>query len=80
MANLRMAEKLTAGEAIDVSRHRQEDGTYLLPDFVEDTDYCDAATERWIWSIGREAATGAIRASTSTQYYQNPAYECLFLR
>lgn len=82
LRNLRMAEKLTAGEARDVSPFDQGDETYLLPDgwFEEDTDYCDAAREAWIWSIGRSLKSGKVLATTSGFLYQNPDYECLFLR
>ncbi len=84
MNNLRMEEKLKAHEAIDVS----EVGTpmanwpehWALPKFIEGVDYCDSKTESWIWSIGKNRLTGAIVASTSTDLYQNPAFESLFLR
>lgn len=81
MHNRRMAEKLAAGEAIDVSDcPRTPDGDYILAEFVEDVDYCNARTEQWIWSIGRELATGEIHAAHSAKLYQNPAYLCLWLR
>ena len=81
MKNLRMQEKLRAGEAIDVSRcDRTPEGDYVLTAFEDDVDYCNAKTEEWIWSIGRELATGRIIASHSNTLYQNPAFECLWLR
>ena len=86
MSNLRMQEKLLAGEALDVSsRPVTADGDYLLDDFVEDVDYCDSKKESWIWSIGRamgDAAVkmpdgttqilrkGSVMASTSGKFYQ----------
>lgn len=81
MHNRRMADKLERGDAIDVSGcPRTEAGDYILPEFVEDVDYCNARTEQWIWSIGRELATGEIHAAHSAKFYQNPAYLCLWLR
>lgn len=81
MQNRRMEEKLKAGKAIDVSGcRRTNDGDYLLTAFDEDADYCDSQTEAWIWSIGKHRETGQIVASTSTRFYENPAYHCLFLR
>lgn len=81
MTNLRMQSKLRSGDAIDVSGcERTPEGDYVLKEFVEDKDYCNAKTEQWMWSIGRELATGRIIASESNKLYQNPAYECLWLR
>lgn len=81
MRNLRMAEKIAKGEAIDISScERNKDGDYILKRFVGNVDYCDGSTEEWIWSIGRDRQTGEILASTTTKFYQNPSFECLFLR
>lgn len=88
MRNLSMKRKLESGEALSV----REEGAlletcppkspchYELRRFVTGKDYCDPVTETWIWSIGREHGTGVIIASTSPDMYQNPDYECLFLR
>lgn len=80
MHNLRMEEKLKSGECIDVSGFPKEGHLYVLPRFVEGVDYCNAESEGWIWSIGRHRMDGTIYASHSTELYQNPDYECLFLR
>jgi len=83
LLNRRMAEKLTSGEALSVLDEGVDMGAggfYKLRRFVEDVDYCDPATESWIWSIGRSRATGEIVASIGTGFYQNEAWECLFLR
>lgn len=82
LRNKRMAEKLTAGEALSVLDEgvALDDGFYKLRRFVGDVDYCDPHEEAWIWSIGRSYATGEIRASTSSEFYQNEEFECLFLR
>ena len=81
MMNLSMERKLRAGEAIDVSKcKRNTDGDYILTEFNDNTDYCDAKTETWIWSIGKSRETGIILASSSTKFYNNPKFECLFLR
>jgi len=80
MRNRRMAEKLRAGEAVDVSPFPREGSYYVLDAFAEDIDYCDAALEIWIWSIGRRRADGVILASRSAYLYQNANFECLWLR
>jgi hypothetical protein len=81
MLNLRMREKLNDGRVIDISVcKRTPEGYYILTEFVEDVDYCDAKNEYWIWSIGKNYATGEILASTNNNFYQNNEYKCLFLR
>lgn len=90
MKNRRMAEKLLSGKAIDLSgAPRDADGDYILrdehgngPGFIEDKDYCDARTERWVWSIGQHWITDEIRASTDPAgvYYGNRDWKCLWLR
>jgi hypothetical protein len=78
MWNKRMQEKLNDGSAMDVSGcELTDEGDYILTDFEEGVDYCDAKTEKWIWSIGKDRTTGVILASTSDKYYQNPDFECL---
>jgi len=81
LKNRRMAQKLRTGEAIDLSgRPLTPEGFYKLDDFIEGVDYCDAGTEAWIWSIGISYATGELLASTSSVFYQNPLFECLWVR
>ena len=81
MQNKRMEEKLNRREAIDLSHcGRTEDGYYILDDFIEGKDYCDQKKEYWIWSIGIHYKSGRIHASTTSVFYQNPEYKCLFLR
>jgi hypothetical protein len=83
MTNAQMEEMLRAGEALDVSGcPRDEHGDYLLPPgfFRESVDYCDAVQELWVHSIGRHIQTGEVLASTSGRFYQNPLFECLWLR
>ena len=81
MVNKRMEEKLARAEAIDISNcPRTPEGYYILKEFVEDVDYCDAKAEHWIWSIGKHYGTGEILASTGNNFYQNTEYKCLFLR
>jgi hypothetical protein len=79
--NQAMRRKLANGEAVDISaRPKTPEGHYMLEEFVEDVDYCDAKTEEWIWSIGKHIETGKIFASTTTFFYQNVAFTCLWLR
>jgi len=81
MQNKAMERKIASGEAIDIGKnYRTGQGDYILGSFVEEKDYCDSLLEQWIWSIGRHNETGLILASTSTKFYQNDQYECLFLR
>ena len=82
MTNLRMQEKLDANECIDVRTigREIEPGLFLLHEFIEGVDYADTQTERWIWSIGQHKKSREIVASTDTCFYQNPEYECLWLR
>lgn len=82
MSNKRMAEKLTAREALDVrSLGREiEPGVFALGDFVDEVDYCDALKEEWIGSIGRERATNELFAAVDARFCQDPLYECLWLR
>lgn len=82
MTNQAMQRKLDRDECLDVLEEGEEisPGVYLLRGFTEGVDYCDAEKEAWIWSIGRNLKTGEIHASTSAQFYQNPEYECLWLR
>ncbi len=76
-----MEEKLQKGEAIDLARNpKLANGDYVLKSFVPDKDYCDSKEEAWIWSIGRNIYTKEIIASTSGKFYENPEYDCLFVR
>ena len=91
MGNEAMRRKFEAGEVLDVEVLTIPKGepdtddpelmnTYRLREFVDDIDYCVRSRERWIWSIGRRKADGAIFAALDTRFYQNPAFECLWLR
>lgn len=82
MKNLRMREKLDLGECIDVNKigHSIVVGLFVLDGYVDGKDYCDAANEAWIWSIGKNIVTGQIMAATDSRFYQNPHYTALWLR
>lgn len=82
MKNLRMREKLDLGECIDVNKigHSIGDGLFVLNSYQDGVDYCDAANEAWIWCIGKNIITGEILAAIDTRFYQNPHYNCLWLR
>ena len=77
-----MKEKLEAKKAIDVRAVGVAiaPGRFEIIEFEDDMDYFDGVNEEWIWSIGKELATGKIIASTASDLYLNPKYECLFLR
>ena len=83
--NQAMARKLASGEAVDVEKvgevaRTEGPGVWHLRDFHADVDYCVGSSEAWIWSIGRRRSDGAIFAATDNRFYQNPAFECLWLR
>jgi len=81
MINRAMAEKLQRRLAIDVSKCEREGPYYVLKEDAElELDYCDAEKELWIWSIGRRLSDGKILASPGSDLYQNPAFECVWLR
>lgn len=79
--NLAMVRSIAVQEAIDLSSCKvNEHGDRLMSFFVDGKDYCILETEQWIWSIGRHIVSGQIVASTSTKFYDNPNYDCLWLR
>lgn len=80
MLNKAMQRKLDSGEAIDVSDCPREGPYYVLASCQEGKDYCDAVREVWIWSIGRRHSDGVVLASTRADLYQNPEFDCLWLR
>lgn len=80
MLNLAMQRKLENERCIDVKDCEREGDYYVLEEFVDDVDYCDSTTETWIWSIGKRHSDGKILASTQGDLYQNPDFECLWLR
>lgn len=80
VANRAMARKLETRRALDLSMHPRVGNYYILDKVVDGMDYCDAVREVWIWSIGRRKSDGVILASDEANLYQNPDYECLWLR
>lgn len=84
LANRAMARALTSGEAIDLAKYRQEDGTYLLPGDldIEAKDLCDATPgiENWVWSVGKNHANGERRAALDDRFYGRPDWTCEWLR
>jgi hypothetical protein len=75
-----MQEMIEKGEAIDLSNNKREGRYYVLEEVIDGMDYCDAVRECWIWSIGRRVSDGTILADTTNVFYQNPDYQCLWLR
>jgi hypothetical protein len=80
--NPQMEQMVQDGDALDVMQmgRELEPGLYELDCFLEDVDYCDLDKAVWIWSIGKEVATGRIFASSNVRFYKAPDYECLYLR
>lgn len=80
MNNKAMERKIQNGECIDLSVYPNDGKHYIITRFIEDVDYCDAKNETWMWSVGRRISDNVLIASTTTDLYQNPEYECLWLR
>jgi hypothetical protein len=85
VTNLTMEQKWLSGDTIDICSIGKEvsDGLYELNGDIDanaDYDYCDIKKERWIWSFGRRLSDGKIFASISHIFYQNPEFECIWLR
>ena len=80
MRNKRMEEKLAMKRAVDVSGCKRVDDDYVITNYIDGVDYCDAETEEWIWSIGRRRSDGLVIASLTTKFYQHPDFECIWLR
>lgn len=82
MANKAMQRKIEDGDAIDISGfERTANGEYKIPEdiFDQELDYCNAATEEWVWSIGKNK-DGVILAAMDARFYQSDDHECLWLR
>jgi hypothetical protein len=80
MTTSRMTEKIRALECVDLSAAPREGKHYVVTAFIDDMDYCVLDKQQWIWSIGRRRSDGVILASTAGDLYQNPEFECLWLR
>ena len=84
MHNKSMERALEDGTCIDVNvigvPYTQFPGVWVLDNFLEGMDYCDADGEDWIRSIGKDIQTGKIYASSDNRFYQNPKFVCLWLR
>ena len=84
MKNKEMERQLEQNEVIDVNtigdRWPGFEGVWELYDFMDEVSYCDAEGERWIISIGRRKLDGKIFAATDNRFYENPAFECLWMR
>jgi hypothetical protein len=73
MRNLSMRNKLERGECVDLSTcGRTDAGDYIIPPSVwqDDVDFCDAETEEWIWSIGRQYSRCALKQAHAGPCYQ----------
>lgn len=80
LRNRRMAEKLAAGVAVDISAFPRDGAYYVLDAFRDGANYCDAKTESWVWSVGKRVRDGVVLASLEPDLYLNPEFECLWLR
>lgn len=82
MQNIEMQKQLAEGKALDVRKIgvQVSEGVFRLKSYDQNKDYCDAAKERWIWSIGKNVFDGRIEASNDARFYQDPNWSCLFLR
>lgn len=90
MQNQAMKRKLKAREAIDLNAvgslaecpitGKRDVFELKAGAFEEDVDYCDASTEAWVWSIGKEEGSGKVFAAFDGRYYQAQGFTCLWLR
>ena len=82
MQNLAMLDRLNKGIALSVlvEGRKIDDSMYELKRFIENKDYCDPKSERWVWSVGQRFSDNKIFAATDARFYENPNYSCLFLR
>lgn len=85
LGNLSMAEMLRRGQAIDISTigepvHGFRGSVWVMRDFIDGKDYCDAEQELWIFSIGRHKTSGLYYAAIDNRFYNNPMFECVWLR
>lgn len=82
-----MKESLQKCQAIAVDQcgKEVEPGVFLLDErmrlhTIDGLDMCVKEREEWIWSVGVSQKDGRLYASTDSRFYQNPDYECVFLR
>ena len=85
MNNERMMEKLKTGEAIDVGAIGEKvpshtGHVWMIHNYMEGVDYCDAESEIWIWSIGKNKQDGKYYAASDARFYGNPLFDCVWLR
>ena len=82
MQNLAMKELLAKADCIDLAQLGQEqsDGTFLLEQSFPNFEYIHSTSERWVISIGRRLSDGKILAAFDSRFYQDPNYECVWLR
>lgn len=74
-----MAFKFPKVKTIDLIHAPQNSrGEYIITTFIEGMDYI--VGDRAIWSIGKHKQTGEILAALDGRFYQNPCYECVWLR
>lgn len=83
--NLPMADMLNNGQALDVSVVGEpvrafEGSVWVMRDFIEGKEYCDSQQELWIFSIGRHKVSGLYYAAIDARFYNNPMFECVWLR
>jgi hypothetical protein len=78
----KMQPKISLADCIDVRAVGQpiEPGLFELRGFVPDVDYADVEDQTWIWSIGRRRRDGRIFAAVDIRFFQNPDYDCLWLK
>lgn len=85
VGNIPMAEMLRKRQAIDVSVVGRpvppfEGSVWVMSTFIEGVEYCDSQQELWIFSIGKHKQNGQYYAAIDNRFYQNPMFECVWLR
>lgn len=77
-----LRKALRDGRVIDVrqSGTEVEPGVFRIEKFYPGVDYYDSRREAPIFSIGKDVASGEIFAAHDLRFYDDPDYECLYVK
>jgi hypothetical protein len=85
MRNKAMQDRLNDGTCLDVSIIGEplkgfEGSVWILHEFMDGVDYCDAERELWIQSIGKHKQDGRFYASIDYRMKDNPLFDLVWFR
>ena len=76
-----MFQLLEAGEAIDISQYPRDGKHYVLPELIQDVDYCDATRKKWVQSVAIRKSDGVLLASLELDLFKSPTlYDCMWVK